>query len=315
MRNAATVTLGLLALSLTTMGSLGCGAASDGGEPTPPTQKTDSSPSGDLDQGLPPSDDTSPGSDDTAVAPTDGEGADTASPGADTSAPVGLTTLGTLVILGDSIGDGGGGSPFYYDLLKGDLGKRYGSIGYQHAAVSGSKTSDLSNQIDALPAKLAGPVAVCITSGGNDMKAVFPQVVTGTDGAARTAMGDNIKRALDKLLAPGRFGAGVEVHVYEGNIYDASDGAGDFGSHGCKFVPAGYPASPSDKYFDAWNSVIATQVTAHKQMSADMHTYFYGHGYKVSPDWYATDCTHPSTLGHDNLRRLFYFEITGEKLP
>ena len=29
----------------------------------------------------------------------------------------------------------------------------------------------------------------------------------------------------------------------------------------------------------------------------------------------AADCTHPSTLGHDQLRRLFYFHVTGEMLP
>jgi len=294
-----------------------CGAATDD-EGSTPAPKKDAAPT---ETGFDPFSDSAP-REDTAVAPgedatpSDAEATDTATAPDDTGAPPpkGLDKLGTLVILGDSIGDGGGGSPFYYDLLKADLSKKYGAIGYQRKAQSGSKTSDLSGQIDSLPSKLAGPVAVCITSGGNDMKAVFPAIVTGTDGAARTAMGDNVKRALDKLLAPGRFGAGVDVHVYEGNIYDASDGAGDFGSHGCKFVPAGFPTTPSDKFFDSWNSVIATQVKAHAQVSADMHGFFFGHGYKASPDWYASDCTHPSTIGHDNLRKLFYFEITGEKL-
>ena len=127
-------------------------------------------------------------------------------------------------------------------------------------------------------------------------------------------MSNQIQAALDLLLAPDKFGPGVEVHVYEGNIYDASDGAGDYDAGGCNFG-AGLPAIPTDNFFMAWNQVISDQVCAHGQVLADMHGYFYGHGYKSSPNRYAPDCTHPSTIGHDQLRRLFYQKITGETLP
>jgi lysophospholipase L1-like esterase len=226
----------------------------------------------------------------------------------------GLASLGTLVVLGDSISDGGGQPPFYYNLLRTDLATKYGTIAYHNQAQSGSETDALVGQINSLPGTLAGPVAVTITSGGNDMKAAITQIVTGMDGPAKTAMSNQIKAALDLLLAPNKFGAGVDVHVYEGNIYDASDGAGDYSAGGCAFG-SGLPTIPTDGFFMAWNQVISDQVAAHGQVLTDMHAYFYGHGYKSSPNWYAPDCTHPSTLGHDQLRRLFYQQITGEALP
>ena len=241
-------------------------------------------------------------------------GAESGRGGAGGEGPSGLATLGTLVVLGDSISDGGGQSPFYYDLLKADLQARYGAIAYHNKAESGSKTGALVSQIQSLPNTLPGPVAVTITSGGNDMKAAILQVLTGTDGAKKAELGDNVGAALDLLLTPDHFGPGVVVHVFEGNIYDASDGAGDFGSNGCAFGQ-GLPAFASDPYFDGWNQVILDEVSQRGQTSADMHAYFYGHGYKSPPSWYASDCTHPSAIGHAALRDLFYAQITGEPAP
>ena len=198
----------------------------------------------------------------TSTSTTSGAGGAGAGGGDGGAPPQGLTSLGALVVLGDSISDGGGQSPFYYDMLKNDLGSKYGNIAYHNKA-----------QMEA-----------------------------------------NVAAALDTLTTPGRFGAGVEVHVFEGNIYDASDGKGDFGSHGCAFGQ-GMLTIATDPFFDAWNGVIATEIAGHGQVAADMHAHFYGHGYAGSPDWFASDCTHPNALGHDQLRRLFYSKITGEMLP
>jgi len=249
-----------------------------------------------------------------AGAPSDaGPGAvDAADAGAPPPPP--MTSLGALVILGDSISDRGGQSPFYYDLLRADLGAKFGAIAYRSAAQSGSKTSALASQIDSLPRALPGPVAVCVTSGGNDMKATLPQIVLGADGVARAQVASNVGAALDKLLAPGRFGAGVQVRVFEANVYDASDGRGDFGSHGCAFGQ-GLPAFPTDAYFANWNGDIARAVTSRGQTAADLHGWFRGHGYAGAPSWYAADCTHPNALGHDQVRRMFYQAITGAALP
>ncbi len=222
----------------------------------------------------------------------------------------GLASLGTLVVLGDSIGDGGGVSPFYYDLLRTQLTSHYGAIDYRRNAESGSKTGALVGQIDDLPGSLAGPVAVVVTSGGNDMKAALPQIVLGADAGARQTMRQNIDAALDDLLAPGRFGAGVEVFVFQATIYDASDGQGDFGQNGCAFGQ-GLPAIPTDGFFANWNAVISEEVSAHGQILMDVHGHFDGHGYHGSPNWYASDCTHPNALGHQELADLFYGAITG----
>ena len=225
-----------------------------------------------------------------------------------------LATLGSLVVLGDSMSDGGGVGPFYYNLLQQDLSAKYGTIQYKNNAESGSKTGALKGQVNALPGTLAGPVAVCITSGGNDMKAQIAAIITGTDGPARAQMGQNIAEALDLLLAPGRFGAGVAVHVFEANIYDPSDGQGNYSQHNCNFGQ-GLPAIPTDTYFANWNGEIASQVAAKGQFVADIHGYFRFHGFNHPPSWYHTDCTHPNTTGHDQLRRYFYFQITGGELP
>lgn len=241
------------------------------------------------------------------------QGGDAATNADSGSPPQGLQSVGSLVVLGDSMSDGGGQPPFYYNLLRADLDKLYGTVQYANNAQSGSQTGALSGQIDALPKSLKAPVAVCITSGGNDMKAALPLILLGTDGAVRAQMGANIQAALSKLLAPNRFGANVDVHVFEANIYDASDGKGDFGSHGCAFGK-GMPATPTDGFFKSWNGEIATQVSAKGQTVNDIHAHFYGHGYSGNPSWYWSDCTHPNALGHDQLRRRFYTLITGKVL-
>lgn len=225
-----------------------------------------------------------------------------------------LGSVGSLVVLGDSMSDGGGVPPFYYNVLRDDLKKKFPTLSYHNNAQSGSKTSALVGQIKGLPASLPGPVAVCITSGGNDMKAELAAIIGGFDAAARAQMGANISAALDALLAPGRFGAGVAVHVFEANIYDASDGQGNFGANNCAFGK-GLPAIPTNTYFANWNGEVQKQVSAKGQYLTDIYTLFFNHGFNHPPNWYASDCTHPNATGHDQLRRHFYFKITGENLP
>lgn len=226
----------------------------------------------------------------------------------------GLADVGTLVVLGDSIGDGGGQGPFYYALLRDMLETKYGSIAYHREADSGSKTGALLGQVNGLPGQLPGPVAVAITSGGNDMKDSLGLILAGADQPARTTMGGNIDAALSALLEPDRFGSGVAVYVFEANIYDASAGVGDFGQHDCAFGQ-GLPAIPTDTFFANWNGEIATRVQAHGQVLIDMHGYFYDHGYAGNPSWFAGDCTHPNSVGHAALADYFYTAITGVAPP
>jgi len=189
----------------------------------------------------------------------------------------------------------------------------YGPIDYQNRAQSGSETSALVGQINGLPGSLPGPVAVTITSGGNDFKDNLALILAGADGPVKTQMGNNIAAALSALLAPDRFGPGVEVFVFEGNIYDASDGVGNYQTGGCT-INVNSPL-PTDPFFAGWNDEIASRVLAAGQTSADMHGYFYGHGFNNPPNWYASDCTHPKSTGHDQLRQLFFSLITTGQVP
>ncbi|MBK8996061.1 MAG: SGNH/GDSL hydrolase family protein [Myxococcales bacterium] len=250
----------------------------------------------------------------TAGSSSGGTGAGGAGGTGGSAGSAALTSVGSLVVLGDSMSDGGGTPPFYYNLLQQDLKVKFPTLSYKNNAQSGSKTSALVGQIKNLPATLPGPVAVCITSGGNDMKAELAAIIGGLDGPARATMGANISAALDALLAPGRFGAGVAVHVFEANIYDASDGQGNFGANNCAFGK-GLPAIPTTTFFANWNGEIAKQVAAKGQYLTDIHGLFLNHGFNNPPNWYASDCTHPNSTGHDQLRRHFYFKITGETLP
>ncbi len=222
----------------------------------------------------------------------------------------GLPDVGTLVVLGDSISDGGGQGPFYYDLLLDDLEAHYQrSITFERKAQAGTTTLFLAGQIAALPAELEGPVAVVITSGGNNMQYNVAQILTGLDQNARDRMGEHIDAALTELTSPDRFGAGVQVAVYEANVYDASDGEGNFGDSGCA-MPLNAPDG-SAGFFADWNAVIAEQVLAHQQRLIDIHAHFAGHGFNMPPSWYAADCVHPNAVGHAAIRDLLFTAITG----
>lgn len=223
-----------------------------------------------------------------------------------------LAAVGTLVVLGDSISDRGGTPPYYYDRLRTALGARFPGLAYRRQAQSGSRTDALAGQVDALPATLRGPVAVVITSGGNDMRYAAPVIAAGQDGPLLPVFRGQIKAALDKLTAPGRFGPGVQVAVYEANVYDSSDGAGDYALHGCR-VP--YPVQATDQHFADWNAQIAAELADHGQQLVDLHAHFRGHGVASANNWYAGDCIHPNATGHLELYRLFYSTMTGLPPP
>jgi lysophospholipase L1-like esterase len=301
--------VGLPAVAL--MGALligpACGDEGPEGEPTASSTSSGSSLGGAGGGGS----DSGAGGPGAGGATTSGQGGSTSSGGGGGS--TGLDELGTLVVLGDSIGDGGGQGPYYYSLLKDALAVRYGAIDYHRQAESGSETSALLGQVNSLPNTLVGPVAVVITSGGNDMKDNMALVLLGLDDLQVTAMSNNIDQALVALLAPGAFGPGVAVHVYEATIYDASDGQGNYATGGC-VINMNSPA-PVDPFFGKWNGAIAQTLALHGQVLAPVHDRFFGHGFNNPPNWYASDCTHPNTTGHDELQQLFYELITGEPAP
>jgi len=97
----------------------------------------------------------------TGAAPSAGGGG--ANGGAGGAA--GLTAVHSFVVLGDSIGDGGGVGPFYYELLRQSLADRYGSSLEYHTPLRAAPKRRPAGQVNGLPATLPGPVVVTITSG------------------------------------------------------------------------------------------------------------------------------------------------------
>ena len=255
--------------------------------------------------------------------PTDGGGSDTSSPGTDSGGETPATgplAFKTYVILGDSISDGGGQAPFFYDLLqknddakypdyKGqDLTTKYGAMKIEKHSKGGSTAVNLDAQVGALPTSLEGPVLVTITIGGNDVQAALPAILGGgTDDVKRGQFQGYIQTALDELTKPGRFGAGVQVRIVMTNIYDPSDGTGNFTfatgtkcSGALGFWPAGKETKP---LLDKWEDVMTAEAAKHPEVTlVDLRSRFNGHGVPDAETWFVGDCIHPNAPGHNQVR-------------
>ena len=270
---------------------------------------------------------TSPGAEAGAANAPDADPGQGTGMGTGQPASPPVTAAKTYVVLGDSISAGGGIGPFYYDLLttnddtkypewKGkDFKTRFGSsLKVVSTAKAGAVSSDLAGQVTALPSSLDGPVVVTITMGGNDMQGNIASILQGTDQNVRTQFGTNLATALSQLTMPGRFGAGVEVRVFEADIYDPTDGTGNFSS--CPF-PLDLVNQPTDTFFGNWNAVAQAEIPKHgESVVAHLHATFRGHGVTSgSLNWFNTDCVHPNAEGHDAIRGMFWTAVTGEVGP
>lgn len=236
--------------------------------------------------------------------------------GGDSSVPSG--PYKSYVTLGDSISDRGGVAPFFYDLLAANDdatwpdygGKDFKSVYgadfkvYKHA-VSGSVSSGLLKQIEGIPEGVVPPVVVTLTIGGNDLRAAILRVLQGQDGPDRDAFRANLTAAFAALKKklPG-------ARVFQATIYDPSDGTGDFSR--CGQPLSLIPKQDTKPFFAAWNKV-ATEVAAAEGVTmVDAYTAFNGHGVvPTAENWFAADCIHPSRIGHNEMRKLFFPKITG----
>jgi len=252
-------------------------------------------------------------------------------------------TFKTYVTLGDSISaePGYGQAPFYWALLqknddamypewKGkDLTTLNGGTApmFVGGAIAGSVAGDypgsaagtptLDAQVTSLPATLEGPVLITITIGGNDMVGAFVDILQGTDQGDRMNFQQYIDTAMSALTTPGRFGTGVDVYVFEADIYDPSDGTGDFAAQGCPFPFSLIPEESTTTFFGNWNDVVHTEVSKYPHAFwAPMHATFKGHGLSKTGtsswfNWSGLDCLHPNAKGHNAIRELFWNMITG----
>jgi lysophospholipase L1-like esterase len=239
--------------------------------------------------------------------------------------------IGTFIVLGDSISDNGGQGPFYYDVLKTDLTTKWPGLMYVHAAQGGAITDTYSDnkpsfapllktQIANLGHSYPGDVVIAITIGGNDLNFHSSEAIGGTDATVRAEYGQHLDAELAELSTPGRLGSG-KVYIALSNIYDFTDGMGDFAKVQCG-PSANVNPTRDQEVFDGWNGMSTAAIGKITGGGVyDMHGDFMGHGYNnTSADlvWYLRngfDCIHPNTKGHDAIRRGFYKVITGQALP
>jgi hypothetical protein len=110
---------------------------------------------------------------------------------------------------------------------------------------------------------------------------------------------------------------GPDVYVVEADIYDPSDGAGDFAKAGCGGTLALLPMMPTDTFFANWNAVVNDEVPKldHGVVSP-LHEAFKGHGISAGANrWFLGDCIHPTKDGHQALRKMFWKTLTGQDGP
>jgi lysophospholipase L1-like esterase len=234
----------------------------------------------------------------------------------------------TYVILGDSISDRGGEAPFFYDLLVKnddakfpssagkDLSTKFGAdIKVHKASRGGARAVNLVSQITGLPTSFEGPVLVSITIGGNDVTAAMGALITGGDDTKdRTAFQTYLAQSLDELTKPDRFGPGVKVRVVLSNIYDPSDGTGNFmyGGKKCPGALGFYPAGkPTRELLDPWIQIMVEETAKHPEVAlVGMREKFEGHGVATGDmTWFVSDCIHPNSPGHESIRGLFWNAI------
>jgi lysophospholipase L1-like esterase len=233
-------------------------------------------------------------------------------------------TLGTYIVLGDSISDNGGTGPFFYDTLHADLMKKWPSIMYVHAAQGGAVTDNYSDntpsgapllktQIAGLGHTYPGDVLVTITIGGNDLNAHAVKAIGGIDATVRGEFGTHLDAELGELATAGRLGTG-KVYIVLANIYDFTDGQGDFATVKCG-PGANVSMAMDTMVFNGWNGVAAASLAKVAGTLYDMHANFAGHGYNVADKtqlWYdSASCIHPNALGHDAIRTSIYGIVTG----
>ncbi len=236
------------------------------------------------------------------------------------------SAFGSYVVLGDSISDVGAGpqtGPFYRDLLyqnddtlypawKGiTLKDKFGVTQYVPKAVGGSRTSELALELGTVPAGLATPILVTVTSGGNDMTASLGDILLNPTASAADAQrtADNVDAFLQAV--EGKYPG--QVYVLQADVYDPSGDTGNFAS--CpNLIPIDKKVDQAT--FAQWNGLIHAAIAKHPYAyTAPLHDTFLGHDVHSADNWFYIDCIHPTPKGHHHIRRMFWKLLTGQDGP
>ena len=204
------------------------------------------------------------------------------------------------------------------DVVKASVG---GAVATVPSPNPGTDLGVLLNQITSLPATLPGPVLVVGTIGGNDVQDGLISVLTGTPAqvkAKQDAFVAGYGAALTELTKADRFGAGVKVDVLMTNIYDPSGGSGHFyyepTMSTCPGALGFWPDNKETKTaLDPWNSAMAAESAKHPGVKLlQLAAPFVAHAVSTpaATNWFFKDCIHPSTLGHNAIRGIFWAGMT-----
>jgi hypothetical protein len=175
----------------------------------------------------------------------------------------------------------------------------------------------LLNQVVGLPAALPGPVLVVGTIGGNDVQAGLVTVLTGTPAQLQAKIDGFVAgfgQAMAELTKVDRFGAGVKTTVLMTNVYDPSGGTGHFYYEPKKATcPGALGLWPDGKMtgplLAQWNTAMATEAAKYQGLHlVELRAPFESHSVSTPQDsnWFYQDCIHPSSLGHNAIRGVFY---------
>lgn len=244
--------------------------------------------------------------------------------------------------LGDSVGAGfnaGSGRGFSamlysnnaaYPAYAGhDFRTLWPAIVRRDLASSGATSTDVLSSVrggvSGLPLGADGDdTIVTLNAGGNDLN---DNILTVIDRGATTTAANTIVANYNEIFRLLRMryqdtARGRELVVLASNVYDPTDGTGripaTFTSGFCRALqnplltdPIRMMAVMNQAYF---NSRMAMSITSNGGHLVDHARIFIGHGMNGgAARWLDTDCAHPIDIGHHEMRREWFFVLTGER--
>jgi len=225
-----------------------------------------------------------------------------------------------VIFLGDSIT----ATPYlvtpWSDLIRDSLKSLFGaSLEFQNYAAWGARTEDVrDDQLPRIDTGSTKRTLVLMTVGGNDALQVLGESAETSLSHMQNKVGI-LEEIIQWIMDPSHFPGGV--YLVFGNIYDPTDGVGDFTHCGIGTSYQDWPElSEVEPVVNGWYMELANRYGVDM---LDMHGLFLGHGYHnndTSNPWYCHDCSpdcpcprwfdftciHPNADGHEALAGFFY---------
>jgi lysophospholipase L1-like esterase len=252
--------------------------------------------------------------------------------------------LSLVIVVGDSVaagynaagnnGSGGRGytrllldnHPDFPDYAGHTLHARWPAAEYRDLAESGATSSDARARVQSalggsLPATVPGDVLVLINVGGNDFNdSIGVMINSSATATAAAELRANLADIVEMLRARyDRPAEGKQAVFLIDTIHDPTDGMGtvppEYGNGFCETIqnPLFTPALRAQALTNlaTMNDAITGEAAAQGATLVDVHAAFLGHGmHSGSARLIDTDCAHPTTAGHDHLRRVIW-DLTG----